>query len=354
MPAPNVLQIQPGLPGYALSIPWAEVVGDRSTYSASWGNDVSQVSLNIQVNWEDREQAVREILGYAVRGNQGGTYKSPTKLQRVVPWRHPQYTWLRAARIGPMTGLKPIGKVWAENAEQPSAEYKFEYITVNFSTLPFTCLTDDEMAANASLKEWDRFTFKRGQNTVTLGQYGSANSAIFDPTASPAELVGTFIQGTQRNVPIAYESIEFTWYYVPDNYLFNASHRAPHIDSGLSKVNSVDWNGYNSGTLLFEGWRYEPVMAPVDPAFMNFAPGEPPRLWNVVFSFKYMEPDKDPTAGETGLYTQRGHNLAPNVKTNKRFDGSIATQTYWYPVLLGNGTAPFNGYDFANFFAAVA
>lgn len=349
---PNELSVQPGLPGYALSFPWAEVDADRSTYSSQWGNDASNATMNMQIRWEDRQRAIEEILGWPLRvDHPGGQWKSPTKLQRVTPWRHPSWSWLRAVRIGPMQGMKPLGKTWPVNAEQPVSEYKFEYLTIGFSTLPYTVLTDDDMAANTQLKEWDRYTYLRSQNTVTLAQYGNSQAFKFSPTEAPTDLKGAAIQGAQRTIPIATTAIEFTWYYVPHNYLYDINNRALQIDNGLSKVNFVDWNGYKAGTLLFEGWRTEPMMAPVDPTLMNFFPGEPPRLWNVVFSFKYFDPDRDPGIS-VDTYQTRGHNLAPNVSVQSTIGCGAPSQTLWYPVVMANGCSPYSPYPFANLFSA--
>jgi hypothetical protein len=174
------------------------------------------------------------------------------------------------------------------------------------------------------------------------------------------------ITGAQRTIPLAYESIEFTWYSVPNNFLFNRYGRAPHIDAGLSCVNSVDWNGYAAGTLLFEGWRYEPVMAPVtpslvnDPTIANTEQSTLPRMWNVVFSFKYFDPPRDPlmvsdTVTYPPTFKNRGHNLAPNVSKNLTLAGGVPTQIYWYPVIVAAipTASPYTGYSFETLFTAV-
>lgn len=277
---------------------WAEYISQAgATSQFQFGADSTQASMTIETYWRDFENSalntsvIPNILGFSRRSDVS------TQLDRTPPVAHPIFTWLYATGISGVTGIKPLGKV--ARSDGYYTQYQRARMTINFTTLPY------EVYNNASASfggdESKRWVSKVPRTTeeyisIDSGEFQFAEGAANNPNGI------SFPLGTGRiNVKT---DLEWTWFDVPNNYIFDANGVSTNINASLGTVNSASIWGYPAGTLLMLSPEITPVMQPVNPLLLGLPEGSPPRSWNVKLRFKYWNPEIGPSA------TTRGHNTA--------------------------------------------
>lgn len=326
--------------GYALinhapfTFRWAESTPLPEGYSHgfSFGVDASQASMTIYTYWDeftDFNDVVPSILGYA-RKEAGIT----DMMNRVLPVAHPLAPWLYATTISSVHGVKFVGRKVTVNGV--TAKYQRAALTINFTTLPYNVVSDIDLVSRYSSDESKRFVTKI---PTPAAEYISIERNFFQFAEGPANAPNgrQFPLGTGR-VTVKTD-LSWTWYGVPDRYIFDSAGVSTNINACLGTVNNAEIWGYPAGTLLCMPPRFTPVMMPVSPTILGLPPGNPPRAWNVELHFKYWDPPQG------GL--SRGHNLAMFFEDGLFYLIKATKQ-------IGTGATLFASSDFSNIFKAVA
>lgn len=216
--------------------------------------------------------AIDEILGYAKVHTDG------KRINRKLPKAHPRHPDLYAERvsyrgIGRMTKAdSDPGQVLEADAFDEMAFYPGYELTIEFASLPYALLTDDQIttgnvsgslvdkygnaySSTAYAEEWLRFTdIDRTPATEVIT--AEAGQFIFDVTGS-AEPHGREAGKGQIKQYIPKSGIVITWYNIPYSFVdgFNASGTRVenYIEQALGCVNQTDWYGFDAGTLLLSG-----------------------------------------------------------------------------------------------------
>lgn len=337
---------QPDTPNFR----WREYIGAQlgSTERSRWANDGCQVDYVIDIPWDDRKDAIKNVLGYSYRD-------ANSNLRRVTPMRHPYWTWLFATSMTQGEGIKWEAKVQADAG--PVSRYSLERYTLTFSTLPYRVMSDVDInflqlqLGLTVVPEWERYMIKWGKPTYDVVQL-DGRQWVFS-TGPTSLLPDPSFKGSMP-ITVPTRTLLWKWMLVPDTYLFNAvSEQMSRIEgkgtiaqpSALGRVNETAFAGYGPGTLLLEAVDPEPVMAPADPQNDLLMPNafDPPRLWNLSFHIKLSDPPRNATL-LPNTYIARGWNLAPDMAD---------PNGYWWPVLSKNGgVPPYRAIEFANLFQA--
>lgn len=336
--------------GSKLTIGWREFISKTgSTQTSRWANDASSVQFFIDTSWADRNTARQEVLGYSKR--QGGT-----AMHRVTPMVHPDYYWMYA------TDLQMQGINWTDkefpNLSGPVSGYDLNRLAITYSVLPYDVLEDySTKIVGAGGGEWNRYVIKIDKPTTEFASTDRNNMQFFTDTPVTTKAIAAPI-----GYRIAYVTLTWKWMYVPENYVADLSGRKINIENALGTVNNAAFPpactddsgnavpaGYPAQTLYLDAVDYEPVNLPVDPVnILGYPPGRPPRCWNIIFSFKFINdvPFLDPAY----TYNYRGHNLAPALSRANPNGGF-----YWYPVTpqVNPGQPLYTASDFTKIFQPV-
>jgi hypothetical protein len=307
-------------PGSDLTIPWREFISvTGSTAVSAWGNDGGSAQMTIDFLFPDRRSFIALVLGFATKGPADGD-GYPT-LQRQLPMRHPDFPWLYASGISDLRGVDWQGKDAGAGAG-PYSDYQVCRATVHFTAPPYRIAADGTVP-----NEYNRFVLQRTRPSV---EFAASDRDYFQFTSGPSYNANSPSFHGSYGLKVGKISLQYTWFGVPDNYLFNSNGLSPAVDNTLGMVNSSTFDGYTAGTLFFEGVEYEPMMFSVDPVgVLGYSPGYPPRGWNVTYTFIYFAP---------------GWNTAPDIDRN------------YYPIVTSNkngatgGQPPYQSADFSLLF----
>ncbi len=291
----NELFLTPIDAGVANSMFYAEVM-DLQTGSVSINYDPQnqQCSFDIYMLWSDLEG------NWELPGGLAGYSKVDefNNLSRIVPWRCPYVPWLYCVGISNLHGVKFVGKL-ATNPSTVISTYWWAKMTATFASLPYSVIDDQLLDALFDGDESYRYIFRHPKPTAN---YISIDRGTMQ-----------FVEGADGNpknqrIPTGVGRInvkvdeEWTWFQVPDNYLFNISGQASSIYDALGTVNVAAWHGFPAQTLLFLPPEFIPRNMPVNPQQVGLPSFGPPRAWDVVLRFQYYDPPNGSTT--------RGHNLA--------------------------------------------
>lgn len=286
---------------------WAEYISRSGTspvtISCGWDGQTT-AQMPIDVNFLDliaTSDLVGDIVGFARRS--GGT-----GIQRQIPMRFPIFPWqhLYAQRISNVLFYQSTGKLAGPYG--PYASWGFARLTVAFSALPFTVLTDQQLAAlpggTAAGAEVKRYVQRKpNPSSEALTRQGGDWTYVEGAAGAPNTLAvpGTVSQGLLK------DEITLIWHQVPEDVLFDANLIATKINNVVNGVNNAAYLGYPAGTLLCLAPAFEEQPAPfvLD---TNFAGGKPQRLWKATARLKWF--DTTPVIGGGGATTV-GHNCLP-------------------------------------------
>lgn len=249
-------------------------MADEASWSSVWGstvftvsvssdtktqfnfeNDNSRVTLPIQIQWKDVDQAKRDFLGFpqVIKNLANISY-----ISRSVPYPAPflsavtQANYLFATRLSGYGAGVPLDKAiyGMTNPSNDFPRYRLAMCEVEFETLPYDIMTDQEMVLagfvtsdgvpdEATLKRYVTVQPGPGMEYLQLPQGGFKFVGPVIPDGAgglkPAPLLG----GPGKLVP-NYD-LTLTWHMVPKSCvgmsLFNPQLNAPPIDICLGKVN---------------------------------------------------------------------------------------------------------------------
>jgi len=275
---------------------------------------------------------IDEILGTTKVHDDG------LRLKRTLPKAHPRHPDLYAERltyrgIGRMTKVTsdPGGGLEADAFEEMSF-YPGYQIDIEFASLPYSLITDDQIETGSftsavdrygttwpSLtyaKEWLRYTdIDRMPQTETIT--AEAGQLIFDIAAATEPNNREAGKG-QIQMQVPKSSLIITWFDVPFSYVdgFSGSTRVENnIEPAMGCVNQFAWYGFPAGTLLLTAvkivrhppprqelklWQGTAIYAGIKLCDISF-----------VFSRQNVTVTSAPSAATNTNVIQAGHNLLP-------------------------------------------
>lgn len=276
--------------------------------------------------------------------------KQRDKLHREIPWICPYIPWLYATAVTNVKGVKAFGKFPVVGNVAPRLTFDRARFNVTFTTLPYRVLTDDQLAKKFDGDESQRYVFKPLKST---SEYISIMPGFFrykegrpGPPNGPPGVPGG--PGLGQKFPLGVAKIltkvdlEWTWYNVPENFIFNNQQYPANILNGMGCVNSAAIWGYPKGTLLALPVEFTPRNQPINPVTLGLQPEDPPRSWDIKFLFKFWDPPIGTKGSGSVTPVTRGHN------TNIWVDDAL-----FYLIKSEHGDPLFKDYDFNLFFQAV-
>lgn len=301
---PTVPYIVPGVPN------WQYMGAGEGSISGSFTSTSSTASEIYDVGQNSLNLFIRTILGYAFWGG------APYRIDRVLPKRHPQFYDLWASRVTINGGVAPNRPSRVRYAGV-TAWWKLIRVTVTYETPPYSIFSPAVGMARADFREWARFTTLDAKPSTEFIQR-KQGAFVFDDAAP--NVGGRTIEGGTVQI-INKVRLIWTWYQVPDAYLFGANGfdgggTALNITKCLGKVNDSLWHGYPKGTLLLESYELIPHSMP---ALAINAGGQvvASRSWDVKFNMVYFTNPADRAVYGATAFTAGGHNFVPHPTNGK-------------------------------------
>jgi hypothetical protein len=315
-----------------ISVPWAEHVtraGGLIDMSAGYGAG-NQASYTIRINFDDLDQAVRDLLGEnTIAGN-------ARDLNRRLPVQHPHRSHLWADRISSIRPLRWNSKVTG----YPGSYSRYDYwiVTIIFTQPKYRIYSDAflDHLYGYPRQEWQRFVeplyesageFLQRQGTTSF-KWAEGGGGTQPTSGDPfPNSVGQFLGKAE---------LILRWHKVPRDGLFSkvtepGDGPPTNLNGVIGKVNDASFLGYATGTLLLRPPRFTALESPIDNGGLGFF--EPEMLYTVDLPIAIFDPPHTNSS-------YQGHNLAPWS------DGT------WYLVKdLKTGTKTiFESADFKNIF----
>ena len=320
---------QPGFPGVVMNpIRNANVAGlERSPQDRPISlrevceDDRGQMIREWLCDWDQRDQAKKQLLGYPYVSPLNGTRYIQRFLPDYVPWLLTDnngfeppgpYLWCTSLpNIEPDGSPPPDGlpnAPWVGNWGEP--RYGNAFITALYTTPTYELLSDAQMVQMGytdSNGNPDESTLKR---YVTL----QANPQQKYQTIPTGTFVFAGTGGPYNNSPGRVEleaDLSITWHRIPraaipfkflNYHLATNAGGSPYvsaIENCMGSVNLYPFAGSLKGTLLFTAAVFKPIKSPIGM-----------RLWDIEYRFKYFNA-KSATSLTTGGVTgySHGHNL---------------------------------------------
>lgn len=255
------------------------------------------------------EDTIAKIVGWSRRATGGGF------LVRRTPIRHPDRTWLRAVAVSGVRGYRFNGYAQSRlgaltGVVVPTPFYTKKQAQILFESLPYAVKEDNDLpSVGYTDREFDRYVTTRWQPS---SRFITRQDRFF---AFENESV-QFKQGV--GVLIGEATIQWTWYGLPTDAIFNGAGIPTRAFELLGKINAGVFpsfqpsDGFGTGKLLLESIQLEPRMVPVPPEYLLAPEGESPptastvpRVWDVTFTVRYTTlpshnhaPHPSPGAGE--------------------------------------------------------
>jgi hypothetical protein len=300
----------------------------------------------------EKHSFLRQVRGYAYADS-----GSPWRLRRVNPIRHPEYPHLVANRVAFVdSGLagNPENEKQQPYRESPEESllvrkhgyYCTSLATVDFAAVPYPIVEDDDFN-----EFWYVYEYQR--NVDFQHQYTAETNIISAETGRSM----AFVEGPPDTTPkttfpselpeyIQKATLQWKWYNVPHEYIFDQFDYPKKLVEGLGRVNAEDFGGWDRMTLLYNSFQLEKFLYPW---LWDDGAKLPAYGYNVTFVMSHF----DPLSGvENPFY--RGHNLLPWVKA-PAINGSI-----WFSARrpnrngdLGVGGPLIPTYDFDKLFEHV-
>lgn len=312
-PIPGAIPNQEG----GLIVPFKEFEGhSQESPQESFGWDYGQATRIFDVDWDDRYDAIWQILGYSSYD----ATNNPNKLfKRWLPEVHPGFPWLIATKINnmqgwgnPGTGGLPTFELLGGRkvARYTKCRIKVEYEAPNFSIVPDSQVWGGG-GLNSEMLRYVDFQIKPNADYLTLPQtsfFKWAPSAKGVPF-QPSKIVGNC-------------DFSLTWHQVPyEGIPFN------NILAALGTVNNnkaADTNGLflnvNPGTLLLIGVSLKRIKTP----YGTWA-------WTIEYTMRYQKNTHTSTDAFTGV--DLGHNAFIDWNNT---GGGDKTFDYWQVTTNGS------------------
>jgi len=259
-----------------------------------WSLTAQTATLNYSCPWPDRFVLRRELLGYSFLD------ATTNVLHRYLPATHPEAPQLSctAVRLVETKGVlqeeevtaNPTYRYWDENGKL--GRDGLAWLQATFQSTLYDVLADDQVGTGSLNGEWTRFTIRRKRGTVeaqrTPGK-GWRWAGTGPPNAPPNDK-NTYLQ-VDQSLPYQLTNVEWLWLALPA--------LPPNRDNITNRVNSVAFQEFTAGTLLFGPCYEEPVLLPNLERGWNitFSAVHRPNTWNKVWRLE------DPVStGGAGFY----------------------------------------------------
>lgn len=296
------------------TVDYDEVPEGSPSYTLA--NGTSRVDRTFRVAWNKRELFCKGMIGFPRIANTApGTAENFAYVSRVLPQAFPGFRdptgseeWLYATAISRLVGVGPTGGYDAEGV----ADYRFAMITVQYESLTYKLLTDDELqASNATTDYPDESYMLRFITRVTKpsAEYITLPRGVMY-WYLPKEPGGTMPKVDFANARIVPSmEVVYTWHQVP--------FVPPAVRTHIGSVNSTDFGdrerNYRPGTLLLLAVELKPYRTAVG-AFVH----------DITYRMKYFEPE--PGRGHNFFLRYNGvrETLAYTKLTSKQENDSLA------------------------------
>lgn len=329
-------------------------VKDGTSPTESFEVDNSASRRTFLVAWDSRGDFIKYMLGYGETWDDSGT----TRLSRLLPSYHPEFTDLIASRVSEVRGLKYTAPAVPVDPDDPyrddpavcfdHPDYRFTdddtaghqinvfkdaVITVEYEQASFDRVEDADIYDGGS--ELDRYVV-RGEQTPGA-EYLQLPGAVFkyvrsSGTTSPHGKTIPFNNG----LVLPQEKFVLVWrrvpseVWTPDSALYEWVYGGPlYTVPALGCINDADFYGRPPGTVLFENVR--PILRK-SPLGVGFE-------WDLEYSFNY-----DPKGWNYKYYFGVG-----DPANNGWYFVSKGT-TYYTPATLPDYESLYNARDLNNLF----
>jgi hypothetical protein len=319
------------------SIQFWDDVQDHGNVGGTFEHGASGITQTIRVAFTDQAQAIRDILG--------SQSVAQSVLTRNPPLQHSIYPAYYATKVGLAGGYSPVGK-YSQNTGNDVAQFQYVFLQITYTTLPFSVEWNP-----SAISEFFRYVSKLPQPGVEflkVGTTGTQYQYVSNATPPPFGPNGLIIPFGNA-VRLQKTTLQYKWWFVPEEYIFNLSGLPANIANGVGCVNVAAWpnlgnvpqpGAFPANTLLCMPPQFEAVNSP-EP-LLNTGPttpqGGPWREYNVTFNFLYFNPpqnalDMTPWGhnavgwGDGKFYLAQtvngGKPLYPSYDYNKFFQGVL-------------------------------
>jgi hypothetical protein len=337
---------------------WLEVIGDNQPGGGeAFSLENGEASLVVEIPW----RRARSFLIYALGWSYCREWKNPTANERVVdpalyrrnPVRHPRYAWLTAGTVT-FNGKGPVGTTGvgtkvsgAFTSGLPIGEYDKIEATVRFVDRPWSFEDDTNLSGvvlTDAAREARRNTYFDPAPTIEIISAEGLSHLVFaynnGPSGAPRG------PGTQK-IPAPFGTLMskctyvLNWMWVPHEFISGSDplqFTPTRIEACTGRVNSADFMGFPTGTLLMQAPQYQRFRFPVlDAGGKRGFFG-----WNVKIPLQFFDPTRGNQVGVPGGTTFRGHQLLP-----------WREDLNWYPAVRSLGGKLYPEADFNNIFVHV-
>jgi hypothetical protein len=341
---------------------YGELVEDV-TAAGAWSKREVSEPRSYDIAWVKQQAAMAFFLGIEYLGQD-------YLLHRTLPFPHPLYSYLFCTRVAQKQSVKFKAResgslasgISSGGLPVPYSRYDRVQLSLEFSQPPYRVRGDAAVTGtvdiwNQSLsstptkntvparREWLRWCEVRPTpyadfNEAEGASFAYAEGATGNPKGNPLK-GGIGISTSKMGVKVV-------WKQVPHNYIFERTDPlepgAPwNLMAGANKVNAYDFMGFPAGTLLAEPPELDPYVSPV-----QVGP-EPWPVYDVTFTWKFMDPPKGVRDSPAGTSPYRGWQLEQYWPDKKWY---YATRTPLSGTPVGDPTSPpkFETYPFAYFF----
>lgn len=259
----------------------------RTSGGGTFARDNSQATMVYLVEYETVEQFIDVVLGKTVKSSTPGflsrsaTAPEFDTSQGSLPEPHPYWSNFWAATADVVTTGQADQEWWGPT-------WTKAIVTVVFRPVTYNVISDEDYL---STTEIDRFVTKVNEGSADFQTAQGQFRFVTDPKNRPLEI--------QPGIVIANQKLVYTWHQVPVYFdpLLNLPDlgQIPNISTViplLGTVNSVAFDGYEPGTIVFNSYTGKLVL-PQAATENNF-------YWDIQYSFGYRDYGVSTTPMVTG------------------------------------------------------
>ena len=231
---------------------YKEADGSGKTTVGPSGSSTERI---LQIPWVAYPQFLDDLLGNAIisSGSPVGSC-----LTRTIPDEHPYLLEFYAVNAN-VEGKSIYGTVGSEDGDNfEYIKYKFAQVTVSYQRLPFDVLSDADTEAKGDPTKPGLELFR---NVIRTGGYAAEFIQIANQGSAyrwKSRLVGNNTMNYPPNKNSGLGELNYTWIQVPATQV-DPWHIPTYktIQTCVGKVNSLPFDEYTEGTVLFLGadWK---------------------------------------------------------------------------------------------------
>lgn len=309
-----------------------ERFGTEASNSAAFSGDAASVAVPYIIDLEEFPQNRDSwFLLDIVAATLGTAYCEGTRLRRILPFRHPQYSSCYARRITGMRGIGPregdtLKAGYAETTLYGGSQlnagwmgFKKYELTIEYENIPWRVVGDE-----AEEVEYARNTLLEIAPTVEQITIAAGNMAWAENSDGGGTEAGDPFQ-SDYSVIIPAQTLTLKWLDVPADFISpDSGYSFPKLQNTQGCVNSDTFLGRAPGTLLLKTVELVRKVSPLFEVVSGYY--RPVVLYDVTFVMSYFDPPKG-----NALSAFRGHNLVPTRR-------GVATDGVVYLLATRDGT----------------